>query len=107
MNADQRRSENHTAIARRRAVRAKNFYYSFLLLDKTQRDAMCAIYAFIRHCDDLSDDLRSRESRFGKRSPTGGWNSIARCKASWRAPRLAGFRDTVQRYRFRIASFTK
>ena len=36
--------------------RAKNFYYSFLLLSKPQRDAMCAIYAFMRHCDDLSDD---------------------------------------------------
>ncbi len=36
--------------------RAKNFYYSFLLLEKPQRDAMCAIYAFMRHCDDLSDD---------------------------------------------------
>lgn len=36
--------------------RAKNFYYSFLLLEKPQRDAMCAIYAFMRYCDDLSDD---------------------------------------------------
>jgi phytoene synthase len=36
--------------------RAKNFYYSFLLLEKPQRDAMCAIYAFMRHCDDLSDE---------------------------------------------------
>jgi phytoene synthase len=36
--------------------RAKNFYYSFLLLEKAQRDAMCAVYAFMRHCDDLSDD---------------------------------------------------
>src|SRR3954466_13458487 len=40
-------------IARKRA---KNFYYSFLLLEKPQRDAMCAIYAFMRECDDLSDD---------------------------------------------------
>ncbi len=40
-------------IARKRA---KNFYYSFLLLEKAQRDAMCAIYAFMRHCDDLTDD---------------------------------------------------
>ena len=40
-------------IARKRA---KNFYYSFLLLEKPQRDAMCAIYAFMRYCDDLSDD---------------------------------------------------
>ncbi|MBV9506936.1 MAG: phytoene/squalene synthase family protein [Acidobacteriia bacterium] len=36
--------------------RAKNFYYSFLLLSKPQRKAMCAIYAFMRYCDDLSDE---------------------------------------------------
>jgi 15-cis-phytoene synthase len=41
------------AIARRRA---KNFYYSFLLLSRQQRKAMCAIYAFMRRCDDLSDE---------------------------------------------------
>lgn len=34
---------------------AKNFYYSFLLLDADRRRAMCAIYAFMRYCDDLSD----------------------------------------------------
>ncbi len=37
-------------------TRAKNFYYSFLLLARPQRNAMCAVYAFMRHCDDLSDD---------------------------------------------------
>lgn len=36
--------------------RAKNFYYSFVLLSREQRDAMCAIYAFMRYCDDLSDE---------------------------------------------------
>jgi phytoene synthase len=36
--------------------RAKNFYYSFLLLSRQQRKAMCAIYAFMRYCDDLSDE---------------------------------------------------
>ena len=36
--------------------RARNFYYSFVLLPKAQRNAICAIYAFMRHCDDLSDD---------------------------------------------------
>jgi phytoene synthase len=40
-------------VARREA---KNFYYSFLLLAPEQRQAMCAIYAFMRYCDDLSDD---------------------------------------------------
>jgi phytoene synthase len=37
-------------------TQAKNFYYSFLLLSLPQREAMCAIYAFMRYCDDLSDD---------------------------------------------------
>ncbi|HOL71021.1 MAG TPA: squalene/phytoene synthase family protein, partial [Bryobacteraceae bacterium] len=36
--------------------RARNFYYSFVLLPKPQRQAICAIYAFMRRCDDLSDD---------------------------------------------------
>lgn len=40
-------------------ARAKNFYYSFLLLTRPQRDAMCAVYAFNRYCDDLSDDTAS------------------------------------------------
>jgi phytoene synthase len=40
-------------VARRRA---KNFYYSFVLLSRQQRKAMCAIYAFMRYCDDLSDE---------------------------------------------------
>lgn len=34
---------------------AKNFYYSFLLLSADRRRAMCAMYAFMRYCDDLSD----------------------------------------------------
>lgn len=34
---------------------AKNFYYSFLLLSPERRAAMCAVYTFMRYCDDLSD----------------------------------------------------
>jgi phytoene synthase len=37
-------------------ARAKNFYYSFLLLPAGKRNAMCAVYAFMRECDDLSDE---------------------------------------------------
>lgn len=36
--------------------RAKNFYFAFRLLSKKQHDAICAVYAFMRVCDDLSDD---------------------------------------------------
>ena len=43
---------------------AKNFYYSFRVLPKAKRDAMCAVYAFMRQADDLSDDeSRSLEER--------------------------------------------
>ena len=43
--------------------RARNFYYSFLLLPKAERDAMCAIYAFMRYCDDLSDSPSQGDAR--------------------------------------------
>ncbi len=39
--------------------RARNFYYSFVLLRREEHDAMCALYAFMRYCDDLSDDCSS------------------------------------------------
>jgi phytoene synthase len=49
------------AIARREA---KNFYYAFVALPLARRNAICAIYAFMRHADDLADDESlSREER--------------------------------------------
>ncbi len=81
--------------------RAKNFYYSFLLLEKPQRDAMCAIYAFMRACDDLSDE-----------NPGMSTVQLRQAVAEWRIRldhALAGdiegsqiwpaFHDTVERYR--------
>ncbi|MGO9316563.1 MAG: phytoene/squalene synthase family protein [Terracidiphilus sp.] len=41
------------AVARREA---KNFYYAFIALPKPRRNAICAIYAFMRKADDLADD---------------------------------------------------
>lgn len=35
---------------------AKNFYYAFVALTLPRRNAICAIYAFMRQADDLSDD---------------------------------------------------
>ncbi|HZU26245.1 MAG TPA: squalene/phytoene synthase family protein [Bryobacteraceae bacterium] len=49
--------EQSYAYCRRVArTRARNFYYSFILLSAEQKDAMCAMYAFMRFCDDLSDE---------------------------------------------------
>jgi phytoene synthase len=44
---------------------AKNFYYAFLVLPASKRQALYAIYAFMRRCDDIADDVRipARERR--------------------------------------------
>jgi len=41
------------SIAKREA---KNFYYAFVALPEHRRNAICAIYAFMRRADDLADD---------------------------------------------------
>ncbi|HEV7675763.1 MAG TPA: phytoene/squalene synthase family protein [Candidatus Angelobacter sp.] len=35
---------------------AKNFYYGFMVLPSEKRNALSAVYAFMRHADDISDD---------------------------------------------------
>ncbi len=35
---------------------AKNFYYAFLVLPRRKREALCAVYAFMRRCDDITDE---------------------------------------------------
>src|SRR4051812_41275983 len=40
-------------IARREA---RNFYFAFRLLPTQGRLSMCALYAFMRHTDDLADE---------------------------------------------------
>lgn len=35
---------------------AKNFYYGFMVLPQARRNALCAVYAFMRHADDIADD---------------------------------------------------
>jgi 15-cis-phytoene synthase len=81
-------------------TRAKNFYYSFLLLEKPQRDAMCAIYAFMRHCDDLSDDPATNEKSKLQES-IARWRLQLDRALSGKAednPIWPAFHDTVQRY---------
>jgi 15-cis-phytoene synthase len=45
------------AVCREIAQReAKNFYYAFRVLPEPKRNAMCAVYAFMRRADDITDD---------------------------------------------------
>jgi phytoene synthase len=54
-------------IARRSA---KNFYYGFLVLPAEKRNAFCAVYAFMRHADDISDtpglDIAQKRQKLGE-----------------------------------------
>ncbi len=60
------------AVAKREA---KNFYWAFLALPQQKSDAMCAIYAFMRKADDLSDDesLSLEERRATMAEWTAAW----------------------------------
>jgi phytoene synthase len=40
-----------------------NFYYSFIVLPPEKRRAFCAVYAFMRYCDDISDGNASLQSK--------------------------------------------
>src|SRR6266404_573734 len=44
---------------------AKNLYYGFLVLPRRKRQALSAVYAFMRRCDDIADDpsLSARDRR--------------------------------------------
>jgi phytoene synthase len=74
--------EHCRTIARREA---KNFYYAFRVLPKATSDAMCAVYAFMRRADDISDDesLNVDERRV----------TMQRWLADWRASRTSAASD--------------
>lgn len=77
-------------------ARAKNFYYSFLVLPKQKRLAMCAVYAFMRECDDLSDEAGAT------RSALDGWRQqmeIALDGGEAENPIWPAFADAVHRYK--------
>jgi phytoene synthase len=71
-------------VARREA---KNFYWAFRVLPRQKSNAMCAVYAFMRRADDISDDeSKSIETR---RNEMSAWLQ------SWRNSRTASTTDPV------------
>ncbi len=89
------------AIARREA---KNFYYSFVALPEPRRNAISAIYAFMRQADDLSDDESiPREER---RRRLDAWLSEWRSTYEGRTATNLVFvavRDAVERFRIPLS----
>jgi phytoene synthase len=82
------------AVARSRS----NFYYSFVVLPSEKRRAFCAVYAFMRNCDDISDGNAGLEA---KRSMLKHWRSqldAAYAGSLQNHPILPAFRDTVNRF---------
>lgn len=84
------------AIARREA---KNFYYSFVALPKPRRNAICAIYAFMRKADDLADD--ESRPRGQRRVDLDQWLSAWHRALSGEGtsdPVFVAVRDAVERF---------
>ncbi len=76
--------------------RAKNFYYSFVLLPPEKKNAMCAMYAFMRYCDDLSDEPGATRSAMDR------WRDALTEALAGRpdaSPVWPAFLDAVTRYR--------
>jgi phytoene synthase len=76
-------------------TRARNFYYSFILLSPEQKDAMCATYAFMRFCDDISEGAGASREAIGK------WRAELDCALAGQYsehPVWPAFHDAVRRY---------
>jgi phytoene synthase len=70
------------AIAQREA---KNFYYAFRVLPEPKRNAMCAVYAFMRRADDIADDEATPIAERLK--------VMAQWVENWRSARQSGTSD--------------
>lgn len=76
---------------------AGNFYHAFRLLPAEQRRAMCALYAFMRVADDLSDEPAGVEE---KRSLLTWWRGAlyAALEGEYQHPLYPALHDTIERY---------
>jgi phytoene synthase len=78
---------------------AKNFYYAFLVLPRRKRDALCAVYAFMRRCDDISDDPKLSPAE--RREQLESWLEALHCAQQGNPtddPILLALTDTQRRY---------
>jgi phytoene synthase len=87
------------ALARREA---KNFYHAFRLLPRHQRRGTCALYAFLRIADDLSDEAGAPE---GKRSALAAWRQQLgeAMQGHYHHPLHPALHETVKRFAIPVA----
>ena len=78
---------------------AKNFYYAFIALPPARRNAICAIYAFMRKADDLADDesISRDERRRNLDAWLKDWKSASKGTAT-SDPVFIAVRDAVARF---------
>ncbi len=83
-------------IAKRQA---KNFYYAFVALPLHRRNAICAIYAFMRQADDLADDesIPRDERRRRLDAWLGAWRRASKGAATI-DPVFLAVRDATTRF---------
>ena len=83
-------------IARREA---RNFYYSFLALPLPKRNALSAVYAFMRHADDISDEecVSAAERRRQLELWLDGWRGV-QAGAATADPVFIALADAQKRY---------
>jgi phytoene synthase len=67
-----------------------------VLLSREQRNAMCAVYAFMRYCDDLTDEPGANRAAIEQWRAALDEALAGRCGAH---PVLPAFHDAVTRYR--------
>jgi 15-cis-phytoene synthase len=77
---------------------SSNFYYAFFMLPQPKRDALCALYAFMRLVDDVSD---SPWTAADKQSGLSRWRASLDAAAAGDVsahPILPAFADTMERF---------
>lgn len=90
-------------IARRSA---KNFYYGFIVLPSDKRNAFCAVYAFMRHADDISDGPESSSQE--KRQRLTEWLDAAKAVFAGKStddPVLMAVADSQKNFKIPIDLF--
>jgi phytoene synthase len=98
MSAEHDLAASYEECRRIARAAARNFYYGFALLPHAKRDALCALYAFMRHADDISD---SNGDRSDKSAGLDAWRSaLDRALAGeyGRSRILPAFHHTVATY---------